>query len=1113
MRNNYSAKNFLITAALGIGLWIDVSAQIPVQNGNALQSKQTGQPQPAHNSGQDRCLSGKLTRDYIEQNGLQVLSQLAYQERQNTSTEEQSGRAVRTIPVIFHVIYDTQSATNVSNTVINSLLQRLNEDFRKNNSLIGNIRPAFTGVASDAQIEFCMATKDPSGNTLTTPGINRRQTTVTYFNPNGSTGVNDATGNVGGANAMKGATYGAATWDRSKYLNIWICDITNGQSFGVAGYAYAPQGTTSAGLPPATWDGVVLDYNIGVEGGASRTVSHEVGHYLGLHHTFGDDDITACSTAASEDDGFSDTPLIKGPFHGSYSSCSGSATTAPSCTSGQLWQYENLMDYGFCESMFTTQQANHMNSVLSGSRASLLTSTVTNCALPAAVAPVANFTGCNSNVTQNSTVTFTDASTGVPTSWSWAITPATGWAYVGGTSATSQNPQVQFTALGNYNVALTATNAQGNNTKTSTACITVVAAGACNNLNTALIMGFEATEDITGWTVENTNGDVTGTDPVTWGLFDNVQGTVAHGGSRMIGYRYNENTTTAGNDWFFTPCLALQSGTTYSISFWHKVHASGGVTYAEKLRVRIGNTNISTAMTQNIVDLGTLTNTGWVQSTTTFTIPTSGNYNIGFQCYSDADKLLLGVDDINISKVASAVVTPVANFTGCGNYATGATVTFTNTSTNSPTSNSWSITPATGWSFTGGTNASSVSPQVTFTAAGNYTVALTATNSAGSNTKTTSNCVVVSSTVVAPVANFTGCGNYATGATVTFTNTSTNSPTSNSWSITPGTGWSFTGGTNASSVSPQVTFTAAGNYTVALTATNSAGSNTKTTSNCVVVTQPGSAPTANFSGCGNYNTNSTVSFTNTSTGASSYSWSISPSSGWVFTGGTGATSANPQVIFNVIGTYTVTLTATNSIGSDTEVSSNCISISGITQPASANFQGCPPESVSPGTTILFANMSTGSPTSYLWEILPNIGWAFEPGSSNTSTNPQVTFTGIGYYSVSLTASNSAGTSNTSSPTCVVVSANAGIDENDAFNNVVLFPNPSTGLSTLSFGHVDNYHNLSVSVYNAVGVKLYQTSGQVPSELTLDFSAYSAGIYFVEIRSNEGVSTKRFILGK
>jgi PKD repeat protein len=95
-------------------------------------------------------------------------------------------------------------------------------------------------------------------------------------------------------------------------------------------------------------------------------------------------------------------------------------------------------------------------------------------------APVANFSANQTNVTPGTNVTFTDQSTGVPTSWAWTITPATGWAYASGSTASSQNPVVTFNTIGQYTVSLTATNSIGSDTETKTNYITVAAAtGPC----------------------------------------------------------------------------------------------------------------------------------------------------------------------------------------------------------------------------------------------------------------------------------------------------------------------------------------------------------------------------------------------------------------------------------------------------------------------------------------------------------------------------------------------------------------------------------------------------------------------------------------------------------
>lgn len=81
-------------------------------------------------------------------------------------------------------------------------------------------------------------------------------------------------------------------------------------------------------------------------------------------------------------------------------------------------------------------------------------------------APIADFVANQTSVTPATTVNFTDQSSGSPTSWAWSVTPAVGWAYAGGSNASSQNPQITFNTLGFYTVALTATNGNGSDTET-----------------------------------------------------------------------------------------------------------------------------------------------------------------------------------------------------------------------------------------------------------------------------------------------------------------------------------------------------------------------------------------------------------------------------------------------------------------------------------------------------------------------------------------------------------------------------------------------------------------------------------------------------------------------
>lgn len=255
---------------------------------------------------------------------------------------------VVTIPVVVHVLY-SNSAMNISDAQIASQIKVLNDDFRKLNADFNTVVPAaFQGVAADLELAFCLATKKPDGSS--TNGIVRKSV-ASNFNFNN--------------NYYKAS--GSPSWDTTKYLNIWVGNMTQ-----YLGWAYLPD---NAG---AIDDGLAIGYKyFGTVGSLDatynkgRTATHEIGHYFGLNHIWGDEE-NSCGTSAG-DDGCEDTPATKEP----YFSKPTFPTNQYACTStanGSMFM--NYMDYvdDAAMAMFTNNQKTITQNTMAGPRASLLNS-------------------------------------------------------------------------------------------------------------------------------------------------------------------------------------------------------------------------------------------------------------------------------------------------------------------------------------------------------------------------------------------------------------------------------------------------------------------------------------------------------------------------------------------------------------------------------------------------------------------------------------------------------------------------------------------------------------------------------------------------------------------
>lgn len=449
-------------------LWLAAAALF----GTATTAQAQHRERPEHTYG-FRCAFDSVQQDQFRQNPGAEQDYKNFLRRVASMTPAEQARINATpdviVPVVFHVIHNG-GASNISDAQVLDALRIINRDFNKENPDTATIDSRFVALASRPGFQFRLAQKDPNGNCTT--GITHTYSTQTLVGDNNIKNV--------------------IRWDVNRYLNVWVAENAN----GAGGYAILPCGGGSL------YDGIVIrNTQFGSIGRSCRSnfcirsMTHELGHYFGLPHTWGGSNTPGLASNCGIDDGIADTPNTIG----SSGNCNLNEATC-----GPVANTENYMDYASCAKMFTIGQRTVMRaSLLLSCRATLisaanLVATGTNDGYVApACAPVAAFRPVTNVVCPGGSVTFVDESYGNLGTVSYA------WSFPGGTpaTATTQNVTVTYPTAGTFDATLTITTPNGPSTITKTQVVRVL------GTNAAVPVPFAQTFEDDSWVNDATNPD------------------------------------------------------------------------------------------------------------------------------------------------------------------------------------------------------------------------------------------------------------------------------------------------------------------------------------------------------------------------------------------------------------------------------------------------------------------------------------------------------------------------------------------------------------------------------------------------------------------------------